>query len=375
MKFLLLSVVLCLSVSCGKKSSKSNSQVSQIFVKGDPFTMVSGTQKNQTSFITTTNASRFNNYVLSGISIFAEKESMPETTTSTIEEGNEAGTSDETIEAKTLFNLKQITSQEYSLQDAKGEIKFDFSLTGSLLELTSISFGSVKIGAKVEHYSITADGSKFSFLVRIETASEGNVLLTATFYRDSEAVTIKKVSKDYHYIYGPGVVVPWKLDESRKINIKVCPSVTDHLDFSMVKDALKTWESPFTFSQQKLTIDVVKASSCKPFSDVEEHSIHYVDSYLTMANKERFNAGFTIPHGDMAQGNIFDADIILLGAEIAKDSTFDTRDYKRTISHEMGHFIGLDHQFDGTTSIMSYENQFSLGTYDHEAIKNLYSDG
>ena len=71
-------------------------------------------------------------------------------------------------------------------------------------------------------------------------------------------------------------------------------------------------------------------------------------------------------------GNIYDADIVILGSEIAKDASFSTMDFNRVLSHEFGHFLGLDHQFDGPMSIMSYDSVYSLGTYDNNAITELY---
>lgn len=372
MKHLLLCLLLCLSFSCGKKSSKSNSKITQIFVQGDPFTMVKGTQKNKTSFMSVSNSNDFKDYVISGISIFAEKSDMPDTSRKNIEEGNEATSSDMTNEKKMVLNLKQLTNQEYSFEDGEGQVSFGLTLHNSKLEVTSIKFGKTTFSTQVEHYSISKDKSKFSFLLRLETKFDGKVMVSATFYKNTQATQIKKISKDFFYIFGPGVLVPWKLDESRKINVKVCSSVTDNLDFDLVKKALKIWEEPFSFEQNKLFIDVQLVSNCRPFSDVEEHSIQFVSDYLTIPDQRIYNPGFTLTNADLAGGNIFDADIILLGQEIAKDSNFKNEDTSSTISHEMGHFLGLDHQFDGKTSIMSYEDQFSLGTYDEEAIRNLY---
>ena len=47
---------------------------------------------------------------------------------------------------------------------------------------------------------------------------------------------------------------------------------------------------------------------------------------------------------------------------------------KKLILHEMGHALGLDHQFDGTPSIMSYdfESPAELTDYDKAAIQDLY---
>ena len=45
----------------------------------------------------------------------------------------------------------------------------------------------------------------------------------------------------------------------------------------------------------------------------------------------------------------------------------------KTARHELGHLLGLAHQFDGTRSIMSYEKEdVEIYDYDIEAIQELY---
>ena len=336
--------------------------------------MISQTDKNLTSFITTSNINEFNDFAISGIYIFAEKELISKKESVDIETGNEAEDQDQTTNPAVLFNMKQKTVNEYSYQDDGGQIILGFKENESLVNLTSITFGMKKYDATMEHYSLSADKSRMSFLFNVKTKDDGQVLLSATFYRNSEKKVVPKVSANYQYLYGPGVVVPWKLYATRKVTVDVCPSVTEHLYFSKVKVALKAWEEPFNYKTQKLEIVVNELTSCKPFSDVDQHSIHYIDTYLTMPEKNAYNPGFTMVHSDFSQGSIFDADIILLGSEIAKDPNISSMEYDRILTHEFGHFLGLDHQFDGTTSIMSYESTYYLGTYDDDAITELYKN-
>lgn len=378
MKSLLLIPVLLLSVACGNKTSPSSKKVHRIFVKGNPLVMVEGTNKNKTSFITTSNLSEFNDFALFGMYSFSEKEFISDEVVEDIESGQEATEEDQTSEKARTFNMKMSGFNEYSLEDSNGKLRLGFENVSGRLQLKTLGYGDEAIEVIVEHYSLSTDKSKMSFLFRAASSEEGNVLMNITFYKNSAKVSVPKVSSDYHYIYGKGVVVPWKLDATRKVTVDVCPSVTEVLPFSKVKAAFEIWEAPFKYKSQKLDIVVNQKTSCKPFSDLNEHSIHYIEKYLTIADKHAANPGFTMIHSDLNQGYIFDADMVLLGSEIKKLKNYDEYDHDRTLSHEFGHFLGLDHQFDKDQygdpiySIMSYKPVYDLGMYDQKAITELY---
>lgn len=77
---------------------------------------------------------------------------------------------------------------------------------------------------------------------------------------------------------------------------------------------------------------------------------------------------------------ILGADILMFESEINKlDQSNYSPSYKRAettraLTHEVGHFLGLDHNFEDKNSIMSYEEVYELGYYDRQAISELYSD-
>lgn len=377
MKHLLLILVLVVGGACGKKKSSrtQHQEVTRVVVKGDPLTMISGTQQNKISFISNLNFEDFNNYSFAGLYIFAEKAVMVEVTGTEedIEAKNAASEEDLTKKEQETYRMGKLGIDEYSYANISKSTEFRFKADGTKLNLTSFVIGGTEYDLKMEHYSLSTDKTKMNFLFRIDLKEEGSALISASFYKRSEPATIPKVSTKYKYLYGAGVAVPWKMDATRKITVDVCPSMVAKYSFEEIEKAITAWEDGIMYPTRKVDIVVNARDSCKPFSDVDEHSVHFVSSYLTIVDPDSANYGFTMYQTDLAVGKIYDADIVLLGSEIAKNVNYSAKDAKRTMTHEFGHFLGLDHMFDGDFSIMSYKSYHTfLGVYDFNAISNLY---
>jgi hypothetical protein len=367
-----------MAAGCGQPKKSSARSVKQIFVKGDPLTMIANTTKEKNSFITHANYMDFRDYAVSSIQIFAEKEVLSNEQIEDIETGNEAEETDQTQVAPELFTIKYAGPNRYELINDASTISLGLvkdTKTGKL-NLNNIRFAAVTYSTEIEHYSVSKDQTKISFLFRLKDRTNGSVLMSAVFYKYNPAkAVIAKTDARYKYINGPGVLVPWKLTSGKKIKVNVCPSALGFVSSSEVREAFEKWEEPFKTRPVKLDIEVVTASTCKPFSDVNESSLHYVSEYLTIPEEEYLNPGFALMNSDLSAGHIFDADIVLLGSEIQKSPSYRFNGgLSRTLIHEFGHFLGLDHQFDGYYSVMSYENVKELGTYDMTAMTELYKE-
>jgi hypothetical protein len=378
MKLTTIILLFLFAAACGNPKKSSSGKVKQIFIKGDPLTMVSGTEKESTSFMTYNNFMDFRDYALSSIQIFAEKEILSNEQVESIESGNEAEEKDLTQETPDLFRFKYVNAQEYDFVNADSTIALTFgrSASNSQMNLNQLRLVNMVYDVAVEHYSISADRTKMSFLFRLKDKRYGSVLMSAVFYKfNQQKTTIPKTSTALKYIFGPGVIVPWKLAADKKVKISVCPSAVGFVSLEQIRTAFEKWEEPFRYQSKKLDIDVVPVASCKPFSDVNESALHYVSEYLTMPEEEYLNPGFALINADISSGYIFDADIVLLGSEIKKSPGYKTNGgLDRTLTHEFGHFLGLDHMFDGHSSIMSYRRVTDIMWYDSTAIRELYKN-
>ena len=374
MKILLLTVVLLFSVSCGKKntSSKPKQVVTQYFVNGDPLVVMAETVKDKNSFLTPQNISQFDNFSSQGISIFTETQIIEEDTSEgNIEEGNEAQEEDQTEQSGLSFKFTNLGRGNYSYADSKAQVGFIFRQNQNKLELSELTFQDTRFPITPEHYSISPDGSKISFLGSSRDETGKFVVAITLFKPASTRVVARKTDTIYKYIAGPGVIAPWKLNAAREVAIDICPSAARNLGVSLIQNAFARWNNPTSVTLVKIKTNVVP--TCKPFTDVNQHAVYYINSYLTEMREDSSNPAVTSIMLDSSRAEIFDADILVFGAELNKSRSDYTLKHW-VLMHEFGHFLGLDHQFDGTTSIMSYKQTASPSAYDVRAIERLYGN-
>jgi predicted Zn-dependent protease len=78
---------------------------------------------------------------------------------------------------------------------------------------------------------------------------------------------------------------------------------------------------------------------------------------------------------DSAAQRIVASDVLLFRKGFAKiyGSSLTEGDIEATAAHELGHFLGLDHEFDPTIeSIMSYDPIREIKPHDRAAIEAVY---
>ena len=104
--------------------------------------------------------------------------------------------------------------------------------------------------------------------------------------------------------------------------------------------------------------------------------IYTVRGYQTEHSPDYVNTAVNIYSANLFEGKLVDSDIVIWVKEYEKyDVPFEYNPkLKKTVAHEMGHLLGLDHQFNGTPSIMSYASERQISTYDVLAIDELYPE-
>ena len=98
-----------------------------------------------------------------------------------------------------------------------------------------------------------------------------------------------------------------------------------------------------------------------------------------MPDKTYSNLASTFYVANFHREEIIDSDIIIWNKEFQKinpNYVFPAEiSPSRTIVHEMGHFFGLHHKFNGTKSVMSYKRKHhKIFEYDAKALRELYAD-
>lgn len=257
------------------------------------------------------------------------------------------------------------------------------------------------------HISVANDKSAISFLSTENDKDLGMQLVDVQFAKKTSSFA-EIGNKNFNYLEGPGKKVRWDTNADKEISI--CGGQSKFLTYP-ISEALKSWQSELS---SPLNFHITFKEKYKPFSDLNQNCILYVKNYRLRTSKNVMSPAATIGARNVYEGKIISSNIFFfeeeyfveikdpsqtyvnlsdIFASVVKpgfEKTYKKHDGFKTdreqigsylyrsyfldvALHEVGHFLGLDHIFDGTPSIMSYQkSNGTLEKYDKAAIKELY---
>ncbi len=396
-----LIMILFLS-ACPSKNDSAPVSAQLIPVKGNPMVFVEGTVMDSESGINAAiiEESLDEEWVVNIRGFFEEKQEVVDSMQAA-RQRQVAPDSDlvsKISDSVKKYKFKEInddaeSAKHFSLEEETESdegTKFEFQKNGDSYLLAAMQIGTHKIPMdetiKVLHYSVKNDQSAISLLVRFGSPENNPSLISYEFVKVKGTGFLQaQLNTIYKYLYGPGVKVAW--DQHKDLNVTVCDQNTSFLYSRHAHEAALVWRQEVL--EGRLNYNVSEdVEICPPFSDLNTQSIIHVKDWIVVY-KEMATAAFATMTVNYTTSEFVDGDIMFLESEWEEslpdnlslsDSTVYSNSYileryKRTITHEMGHFFGLHHQFDDSTpSIMGYSGVRELTEYDREAIQALYPE-
>jgi len=377
--FLTLVCVLPPNLSCGgmllrpeKKKSKTSFE-RLILTHGDPMSLVLGSELNAQPFLKEDTLDAWNGVKMGTWVVFRQTTPSDEVKEKTnIEEGQEATKKNDTeeLDGASTWTFEKTGADSYRLKMEKQKLFFNWRKNQQgLLEFVGIK----DLPVSVLHYSVNEQKKLMSFLLKKEDASYGTVLIKTSFYKPTGSKkAVEETDPQFNYLLGEGVKTTWPEDLTLSVCGALSPEHRAHLN--LINEA---WVRQAKIGQRKFTLDPTPQK--KPFSDVNNHCILFTDAYEFTVTKTSFVGGVTIPTLDPSSQAILDSDMIIFTKPFQKHfgryPDYLDEMLRNTVLHEMGHWLGLDHEFDADAkykSIMSYEGIDGVQPYDLEAIEKLY---
>lgn len=360
--------------ACGTPKKKKNSApapTQKIFVHGDPREVIKGATFDQESFLTVSDAAAFDGFESTTFVFLQQSEAATAPTTQeTLEEENAATTAEDEPAAPT-FRMRDLGGGTWQYAAAGEEskdkyVRLGFESAGDKLVLKS----AWDMPVEMLHYSVRPDGELMSFLFQLHDYPEyGDVIVATYFHKPGDAATaLTDVDTTYNYLLGEGVATGWR-DE---IEVSLCGSF-DPREESAARKAIAGWAKSGKVGSREMRLTTNQTPA--PFSDVNENCVLMVDAFSLESRYDAAVLGAAFPVVDSAAQRIVASDVLLFRKGFTKiyGSSLTEQDIEATAAHELGHFLGLDHEFDpNIESIMSYDSILEIKPHDRAAIEAVY---
>jgi hypothetical protein len=367
-----LLIISTLALTACPSDNKKSKAPSETFVTvlGDPIKVIGNAQTNSNF-----SASDFKDgetlAIMSSIN-FEEKEAYTLKDKQKILEQNKTAGKKQNASRPTidqyLFHLKVLSRDHIEFRNSNNGFELK-KVNGEAIFTTNSG-----IDAQLLHLSISKNKKTISFLVYLTDPSTGLRSLRALYFSRGTKSRLNRTDKPYEYFAGTGVKIAWP--KTKPVQLSLCNSDSETQQL-VTANSINQWQSALGDS---LKVDYEgPTEKYPPFSDLNFRCIYIVDTYISEPNPELANTGKTALIPNIEKSEISDADVMIFKTELKKKNPSEnqyyyTIDLTWTMLHELGHFLGLGHQFNGTKSIMSYDKNrvTTIESHDIEAIQALY---
>lgn len=382
--FLLLAAGLSACPDKNRNSFEEKPHHKVIVVKGDPMELVQGAKLDSRSPIQENQLESWSQFYLLNFTEFVEREeSQGDASTEEIKAKNKAGQG--TMIRKDLLRIKILKNASKSWQMTLLDGKLVFQLAdhqGRLQPVSVESPGRESLPLEVLHWSVSGDGQSLSLLFRTFSEEFGRTLVALYFEKDGIR-QMEKAPPKYIFLGEAGVKTAWKNLDNGALTLNLCGGAAQEHEGS-VQTAVNSWNQVL---KGRLDIQLSVARQYAPFTDLNQRCLHFVNAYLQSSHSNSSTYGITISPTSASNGHILDGDIFVFKAEFQKMRGLLANSGHKpeaienkmannlavAIVHEIGHLLGLGHQFSGLRSVMSYEFKFvEPQVYDIEALHQLY---
>lgn len=171
------------------------------------------------------------------------------------------------------------------------------------------------------------------------------------------------------YTTDNGTLIRWK-----KLPVKICVNESIPSKFrNVLTESIKIWN--VAFEKPLFTSECVSKTDVKDINRVDDHSVYWVTKGFENFT-EKTSLARTVYEFDQKTGEMTDADIMINAQYFDWDTI--NADLKTVLIHELGHFIGLKHNFISRESVMNYFPYLSgykfegFGEFEKNAVNFLY---
>lgn len=355
------------------------------FLLGDVSALWADTQLDQNTPFAKANLSNFEDFALSGVLVFQQR--LPESEVEQIsgqqdlESRNQTDNSEEKdFSPTTSYAFSASSASSYEYRSLFGyDLRFEFDVNSNeQLVLTSFNLGgrdSTRVD-KMLHYSMSPDESMFSFLFTYLDPVYGESLVAAYFTKNSDRIEDSlyfKTDESYSYLLGDDVAIGWQ----DQLNLEICgPLALDYRDIA--EEAVSQWWSlrDESGSLGYLELGLEVNENPPPFSDVNHTCLYFAEGYSFSRVKNASTLGIAFPVFNYSKARLVAASSFI--SLDAHKGRLEGR-LASTTAHELGHVIGLGHEFKRDEfgeslydSIMGYSGVSFVTDRDEEAIRALY---